>query len=103
VRLRNLLLGVALTRLLDRLGGSGEEAAAAPVSGRAHEPVAEHHASRPLVAVMLTTFAVGAVLMLLFDTTLTRIAGMLALVTFVVSGVFLIADPQFLGPDDEAA
>ena len=32
---------------------------------------------------------------------LTRILGVLALFTFIVTGVFLIADPAFLGRDDD--
>jgi NADH:ubiquinone oxidoreductase subunit 6 (subunit J) len=58
---------------------------------------------RPLVAFMLVTFAIGAALMLLFDATITRVVGLLALCSFVISGVFLIADPEFLERDDDAS
>ena len=56
---------------------------------------------RPLLLFMLASLAVGLVLMLLFEATLTRIVGVTALFAFIVSGVFLIADPAFLGPDEE--
>ena len=37
-----------------------------------------------------------------FEATLTRILGMALLIAFIVSGVFLIADPAFLAEDDDA-
>ena len=57
---------------------------------------------RPLLALMFGAFAVGFVLMMAFEAPLTRIVGLLALFTFIVSGVFLIADPAFLGQEDDA-
>ena len=56
---------------------------------------------RPLLLFMLASLAIGLVLMLLFEATLTRIVGVTALFAFIVSGVFLIADPAFLGPDED--
>ena len=56
---------------------------------------------RPLAVFMLASLAVGLVLMLVFHAPVTRIVGVLALFAFIVSGVFLIADPSFLGPDDD--
>jgi uncharacterized membrane protein YkgB len=56
----------------------------------------------PLVALMLGSLAVGLVLMIGFEAPVTRILGVLALFTFIVTGVFLIADPAFLGQDDDA-
>jgi hypothetical protein len=56
---------------------------------------------RPLVALMLGSLAIGLVLMLAFHAPVTRILGVAALFTFIVSGVFLIADPAFLGRDEE--
>jgi hypothetical protein len=56
----------------------------------------------PLMSVMLAAFAIGMVLMLGFESTVTRVLGMAALVTFMVTGVFLIADPSMLDPDDDA-
>ena len=55
----------------------------------------------PLLALMLGAFAVGFVLMMAFESPLTRIVGLLALFTFIVSGVFLIADPAFLGQEED--
>ena len=53
---------------------------------------------------MRLTFAcliLGLPLMLLFDYPLTRIAGVLLCLGFIVSGVFLIANPEDLGRDEE--
>jgi hypothetical protein len=55
---------------------------------------------RPLV-LMLVCLVGGLALMLGFEHTLTRIVGVLALFAFIVTGVFLIADPEFLGRDDD--
>jgi hypothetical protein len=56
---------------------------------------------RPLLLFMLASFAIGVVLMVGFEAILTRILGVTALFAFIVSGVFLIADPAFLGPDED--
>jgi len=53
------------------------------------------------LALLFGSLAVGLVLMLGFDHALTRIVGVLALFTFIVTGVFLIADPAFLDTDDD--
>ena len=55
----------------------------------------------PLLAVMLGCFALGLPLMLLFENTFTRIAGVLLCFGFIVSGVFLIANPEYLGKEEE--
>ena len=47
------------------------------------------------------TLVVTLVLMLVFENTLTRIAGVLAMFAFIVSGVFLIASPAFLEGEEE--
>ena len=57
---------------------------------------------RRLVALMFAALAVGLVLMLGFEAVVTRIVGVIALFTFIVTGVFLIADPTFLAADDDA-
>ena len=49
---------------------------------------------------MLGSFVVGVVLMVLFDEPITRFLGVTALFTFIVSGVFLIADPTFLDREE---
>jgi hypothetical protein len=53
------------------------------------------------VALMLGAFAVGLVLMVAFEHPVTRVLGLLALFAFIVTGVFLIADPEFLGKEDD--
>ncbi len=56
---------------------------------------------RRLTAFMLTSFAVGLVLMIPFEHAVTLALGVLAMVAFVVAGVFLIADPAFLAEEEE--
>ena len=51
---------------------------------------------------MLGSFVVGVLLMVLFHEPITRIVGVTALFTFIVTGVFLIADPAFLDREDDA-
>jgi hypothetical protein len=50
---------------------------------------------------MLTSLALGLPLMLLFENTFTRIAGVILCFVFIVSGVFVLASPAFLGNDEE--
>ena len=56
-----------------------------------------------LLGLMFTCLGAGLLLMLLFETWFTRLLGVAALFAFIVSGVFLIADPAFLAPDDDEA
>lgn len=51
---------------------------------------------------VLGSFVVGVLLMVPFHEPITRILGVAALFTFIVSGVFLIADPAFLDREDDA-
>ena len=53
------------------------------------------------VALMFGSLAVGLVLMVGFEAMLTRIVGVLALFTFIITGVFLIADPAFLEREED--
>jgi hypothetical protein len=55
---------------------------------------------RPLSAIVVAAFVVGAALMVLSDSTLTRVLGLACLFAFIAGGVFLIADPRFLADDD---
>ena len=55
------------------------------------------------VALMFGSLAVGLVLIIGFEAMVTRIIGVLALFTFIITGVFLIADPAFLERDEEDA
>jgi hypothetical protein len=56
---------------------------------------------RALLALTIGGFVVGATVMIFFESTPARIVGVVLLFTFIVSGVFLIADPAWLGRDDE--
>jgi uncharacterized membrane protein YkgB len=55
------------------------------------------------VAFMFTCLGAGLLLMLLFETWFTRLAGVACLFAFIVTGVFLIADPEFLAAEDDEA
>jgi hypothetical protein len=55
---------------------------------------------KPL-AFMLGSFVVGLVLMVAFESVVPRVLGLLALFAFIITGVFLIADPAFLGQDED--
>ena len=50
---------------------------------------------------MFASLVVGLVLMIGFEHAVTRVLGVLALFAFIVTGVFVIADPEFLARDDE--
>jgi hypothetical protein len=56
---------------------------------------------RPLLVFMFACLGVGLLLMLLFEAWVTRAVGVVALFAFIVSGVFLIADPAFLAAEDD--
>jgi hypothetical protein len=56
---------------------------------------------RPLLVFMLASLTIGLVVMLVFHAPVTRVVGVAALFAFIVSGVFLIADPAFLGLDED--
>ena len=43
----------------------------------------------------------GALVMIVTEAPLARIAGVALLFAFIVSGVFLVADPEWLGRDEE--
>lgn len=53
-------------------------------------------------AIPIACFAAGVVLMVGFEATITRILGVLLLFAFIVSGVFLLADPAFLEIEDDS-
>jgi hypothetical protein len=53
---------------------------------------------------VLATGLAGLVLMIAFDRPLTRVLGVLSLFAFIVAGLFVVADREFLGavePDTE--
>jgi hypothetical protein len=53
------------------------------------------------VPAMLSCLVAGLVLMIGFEAAITRVLGVLLLFAFVVTGVFVIADPEFLGREDD--
>jgi hypothetical protein len=55
---------------------------------------------RRLEALTITAFVVGAAVMLIFDGLIARLVGVAGLATFIVSGLFLIADPDYLQADE---
>jgi len=50
---------------------------------------------------LVVLFVLGCALMLPFEFWATRLAGMACLFGFIVLGVFLVADPGFVGAEDE--
>jgi energy-converting hydrogenase Eha subunit C len=56
----------------------------------------------PLLGVCVACFVLGALVMILFEAPLARIVGVALLFAFVVSGVFLVADPDWLARDEDA-
>ena len=50
---------------------------------------------------MFTCLILGLPLMLIFENPFTRIAGVLLCLGFIISGVFVIANPEDLGRDEE--
>jgi hypothetical protein len=55
----------------------------------------------PLLVVCVACFVLGSAVMLAFEGRISRIIGVALLFGFIVSGVFLVADPEFLGRDEE--
>ncbi len=53
----------------------------------------------PRAALPLALLAIAVVTMVVFEQTITRVIGVLALFGFVVAGAFAIADHDFLDPD----
>jgi hypothetical protein len=56
---------------------------------------------RPAVAAMFACLVAGVALMIGFEAAVTRVLGVLLLFAFIVTGVFVIADPDFLGGDED--
>jgi energy-converting hydrogenase Eha subunit C len=55
----------------------------------------------PLLATCVACFVLGSAVMLAFDAPLARIVGVALLFGFIVTGVFLVANPEFLAGDEE--
>jgi uncharacterized membrane protein YfcA len=108
-----MALGLVLKLVLGRI--TREEAAAGRRSSRRRvaaapraspprppeSPAVATVRKRPLTAFMLACAGIGVPLMVVFESAPTRIIGVLSLFAFIVSGVFLIADPSALGRDED--
>jgi hypothetical protein len=88
-----------------------ESAPPASPEPRASEPQASAPTAVPFAAsperqrfmrrLTPTLLVVGAVLLVVFESTITLLLGVTLLLSAVVSGVFMIAEPGFLAADDE--
>jgi hypothetical protein len=67
------------------------------VSGRSRRSPASGRGR--LGIVMAAGLIVGLVLLVGFEGAVARIVGVAGMLAFIVSGVFLIADPEFLGEE----
>jgi uncharacterized integral membrane protein len=56
---------------------------------------------RPLGVVVLGSLVAGLGLMIAFEATITRVIGVALLFTFIVGGLFMIAEPAFLEGDEK--
>jgi hypothetical protein len=63
--------------------------------------VRDQFRGRPLLAVTLACFLLGSAVMIAFEAPLARLVGVTLLFGFIVSGIFLVADPEFLDRDEE--
>ena len=89
-RMRVMAKAYAVRAVLNRV--TRPEATSAPASPP--QPAAEARPRRAVLPLVLLT--VGVIAMVPFESPVTRVIGVLALVGFVVSGVFAIADPSWL-------
>ena len=108
--------GLALKTLLRTVTGRAEPASRVKATrkrrGRGRRPT-RHPAATPgprahtqprrgpAFVVMMGAIALALPLMLLFESPYTLAVGVVLLFTFVVAGVFAIADPAFLEADEE--
>ena len=101
------LVGMVLKFVLDRLGVRGGRIVPAAGASAPSPPAAERPAPSvrrgPLLMFMFACLGIGMLLMLLFEHWVTRVVGVTTLFAFIVSGVFLIADPAFLAAEDDEA
>jgi hypothetical protein len=106
MKLSDFTRGFALKLVLDKLADRPPaRAKGAKQRRRARNPSLSVAQPRPaprgpMFAVMLASAAVAVPLMIIFDSPITRIVGVLGLFAFIVSGVFVIADPAFLEQEE---
>ena len=104
MKLRDFAGGMAIKLVLDRLA---EGPADKRTRRRGPRRAIPAHVTPPapaprgaLFGLMIASAAVAVPLMIIFDSPITRIVGVLGLITFIVSGVLVIADPAFLEQED---
>jgi len=56
---------------------------------------------RRLFVCCVACFVLGSLVMVAFEAPLARIVGVALLFGFIVSGIFLVASPEFLARDEE--
>jgi hypothetical protein len=106
-RLAGFFMAIGVKAVLDLVsGGRGARPRRARRARRRERaavraPAGETPPRPARAAPALALLAVGAITLLLFDSTATRVIGVLALFGFVVAGVFAIADPRWLGSSPE--
>lgn len=100
-RVRAMAKAYAVRAVLNRV--TRREATDVPATAPPPRPAAEGQARPRRALLPLVLLLVGVVAMVPFESPATRVIGVLALAGFVVSGVFAIADPRWLGSatDDE--
>jgi hypothetical protein len=54
-----------------------------------------------LSSITVAAFVLGVGLMIPFEQTIPRVAGVLSLLVFIACGAFLVANPEDLGREDE--
>jgi hypothetical protein len=96
--LRNVALAVAVRFVLGRIERPSRHAP--PADRRQPARDSRPLSRRPLAAAMLVSLVVAVGAMVPFEHPATRAVGVAAIFAFIVSGVFLIADPRWLDGDE---
>jgi hypothetical protein len=99
MRVSDFALGLVVRGVLGRLARPPKRK---PPRARSRSKGSAAGRRSPLLLATLSCFALGLPLMVIFEHTITRILGVGLMFAFIVSGVFLVADPAFLdGEEDE--
>ena len=98
--LPTVLAGLVLKFVIDRIPGPRRQQGGVAGARRRPRPAPGRPKGR-LATLVLVSLALTLVLMIVFHEPITRVFGVLAMFTFIVSGVFLIADPSFLSAEEE--
>ena len=96
-----MIAGVALLGVLDRVvgraGRPGGSRLGRPARRRSKAIEAPAPRDPRLFKLMMGSFVVGSLLLLVFESGLAHTPALILLFVFIVTGVFLVADPRFLG------